>query len=151
MTRMLLRLDRCITVCIISLTNRLNSYIATCKYKETFSMKELIKVMKALSEPNRLKILKMLQHKTLCVCEIKEALHIAQPTVSKHLRILEEAELVRFEKDGLWVNYMLDDRTRNPYALSTLNDLKVWLENDEEIQEIIAKLAGIQREIICKK
>ncbi|HEU19978.1 MAG TPA: ArsR family transcriptional regulator [Deltaproteobacteria bacterium] len=114
-------------------------------------MKNLVKVMKALSEPNRLKILKMLQHKTLCVCEIKEALHIAQPTVSKHLRILEEAELVRFEKDGLWVNYMLDDRTRNSYARSILKDLKEWLADDEEIQEIIDKLAGIQREIICKK
>ncbi|MBN2515783.1 MAG: winged helix-turn-helix transcriptional regulator [Deltaproteobacteria bacterium] len=114
-------------------------------------MKELVKVMKALSEPNRLKILKMLQQKTLCVCEIKEALHIAQPTVSKHLRILEEAELVRFEKDGLWVNYMLDERTRNAYARSILKDLKEWLSDDKEIQDIIANLSGIQREIICKK
>jgi len=41
-----------------------------------FFMKNFIKVMKALSEPNRIKIVKMLQHKLMCVCEIQEALHI---------------------------------------------------------------------------
>lgn len=114
-------------------------------------MKSLVKVMKALSEPNRLKILKMLQHRTLCVCEIREALHIAQPTVSKHLKILEEAGLVRFEKDGLWVNYMIDKGSDNPYALSILDNLKAWLEDDEDMKRIIAQLDGLQREIICRK
>ena len=57
-------------------------------------MKDFVKVMKALSDPNRAKILKMLQHKTMCVCEMQAALQIAQPSVSKHLRILEEADLV---------------------------------------------------------
>jgi len=54
-------------------------------------MKEFIKVMKALSDPNRVKIVKMLQHKTMCVCEMREALQVSQPTVSKSLKILEEA------------------------------------------------------------
>ena len=40
-------------------------------------MKDFIKVMKALSDPNRVKILKMLQHKAMCVCEIQAALDIA--------------------------------------------------------------------------
>ena len=51
-------------------------------------MKDFIKVMKALSDPNRVKIVKMLQRKTMCVCEIQAALQIAQPSVSKHLKIL---------------------------------------------------------------
>jgi len=114
-------------------------------------VKNLVKVMKALSEPNRLKILKMLQHKTLCVCEIREVLRIAQPTVSKHLKTLEEAGLVRFEKDGLWVNYMIDKKSDNPYALSILDDLKVWLEDDEDMNRVIKQLDGLQRELICKK
>ena len=54
-------------------------------------MKAFIKVMKALSDPNRIKIIKLLQHKRLCVCELQYALGISQPTVSKHLKILEEA------------------------------------------------------------
>jgi DNA-binding transcriptional ArsR family regulator len=48
--------------------------------------------MKALSDPNRVKMMKMLQARPLCVCEIKAALGIAQSTASKHLKILEDAE-----------------------------------------------------------
>jgi len=44
-------------------------------------MKEFIRVMKALSDPNRVKIVKMLQYKELCVCELRALLKIAQPTV----------------------------------------------------------------------
>jgi len=53
-------------------------------------MKDFIKVMKALSDPNRVKIVKILQHKMMCVCEIQEALQVAQSSVSKHLRITKK-------------------------------------------------------------
>ena len=79
-------------------------------------MKSFLKVMKALSDPNRVKIIKLLQQKMMCVCELKGALNIAQPTVSKHLKILEEAGLVNYVKDGLWVNYFLADGRNSPYA-----------------------------------
>lgn len=113
-------------------------------------MKNYVKVMKALSDPNRVKILKLLQHRLLCVCELQKALQIAQPTVSRHLRILEEAELVRFEKDGLWINYMLDAKSENPFAASMLNMLNSWLEDDMEIRTLIDQLLHINRETICK-
>ena len=87
-------------------------------------MKDFIKVMKALSDPNRVKIVKMLQHKMMCVCEMQQALRVAQPTVSKHLKILEEAGLVDYQKDGLWVNYFLADGRNSPYAASVLGNLK---------------------------
>ena len=57
-------------------------------------MREFIKIMKALSDPNRVKMIKLLQRRVLCVCEIKEALGLAQSTASKHLRILEDAGLI---------------------------------------------------------
>jgi ArsR family transcriptional regulator len=72
-------------------------------------MKDFLRVMKALSDPNRVKIVKMLQHRSMCVCEMQAALDIAQPSVSKHLKILEEAGLVVSQKDGMWVNYYLSD------------------------------------------
>jgi ArsR family transcriptional regulator len=114
-------------------------------------MKAFIKVMKALSDPNRAKIIKMLQHKMMCVCEIKDALKIAQPSVSKHLKILEEAGLVDYKKDGLWVNYRLTDGSSSPYAASLLGNLRHWLEHEPEVAEIVEKLPGIRREDICKK
>jgi ArsR family transcriptional regulator len=114
-------------------------------------MRDFIKVMKALSDPNRVKIVKMLQHKLMCVCEIQEALRISQSSVSKHLRILEEAGLVDFKKDGLWVNYYLTDGTKSPYASSVMGNLRHWLENEPEMAELIKKLPDIRREEICKR
>ena len=80
-------------------------------------MIEFIKVMKALSDTNRVKIIKMLQHKEMCVCEIKEALRISQPSASKHLKLLEDTGLVTHKKDGLWVNYHITDGNRSPWYL----------------------------------
>lgn len=113
-------------------------------------MKDFIGVMKALSDPNRVKIVKMLQHKTMCVCEIQAALRIAQPSVSKHLKILEAAGLVDWAKDGMWVDYHLTDGSRSPYAASLLGNLRHWLENEPAIAETVKKLPGIRREEICR-
>jgi len=112
-------------------------------------MKNFIKVVKAISDQNRVKILKMLQHKIMCVCELKSALGIAQPTVSKHLKILEEAGLVYCKRDEKWVNYYIAEGKNSPYAANILGNLKYWLEEDPEIKELICKLPSIKREDIC--
>ena len=114
-------------------------------------MKDFIRVMKAVSDPNRVKIIKMLQHKSMCVCELKEALQIAQSSVSKHLKILEDAGLVDYRKDGLWVNYHLTDGRKSPYVSSLMGNLWHWLEDDPEIAELIGNLPHIRREDICRK
>lgn len=114
-------------------------------------MKDFIKVMKALSDPNRVKIVKMLQHKLMCVCEIQAALRIAQSSVSKHLKILEEAGLVDYEKDGLWVNYYLTDGMKSPYASSLMGNLRHWLEEEPAIKELMKRLPQIRREDVCKR
>jgi ArsR family transcriptional regulator len=114
-------------------------------------VEEFMKVMKALSDPNRVKLLKILQEKMMCVCEIREALGIAQPTASKHLKILEAAGLVGHTKDGLWVNYHLTDGRASPYAASLLGQLKHWLADDPDIVKLRKRLPGIRREEICKK
>ncbi len=112
-------------------------------------MKEFIKVMKALSDPNRVKLVKMLQKRTMCVCEVQAALGIAQPTVSKHLMILERAGLVDRKKEGLWVNYSLTNGGRSPYAASLLGNLMHWLGDDPEVRDLIAKSAVLRREDLC--
>ena len=114
-------------------------------------MKDFLKVMKALSDPNRVKIIKMLQHKEMCVCEMQATLQIAQPSVSKHLKILENAGLVTPHRDGMWVNYQLTDGSSSPYAASLLGNLRHWLEDDLELTEIVEKLPTIRREDICRK
>lgn len=114
-------------------------------------MNEFIKVTKALSDPTRVKIVKMLQHKKMCVCELREILQINQPSVSKHLKILENAGLVISRKDGLWVNYQLTDGSDSPYISNMLGNLKYWLNNDPEILKLVETLPFIKRENICMK
>ena len=116
-------------------------------------LKKFTKVMKALSDPNRVKIVKLLQHKnSLCVCELRSLLGIAQPTVSKHLKTLEEAGLVEYCKDGLWVNYSLASAgSMSPYAPAMLQQLTAWLEADPEITALVMKVPFVSREQICRK
>jgi len=108
-------------------------------------MKEFIKVMKALRGTNRVKILKMLQHGELCVCEIQKALEISQPTASKHLKILEEANFLNSRKKGLWVYYRLNHGSGSPYAVAMLGNLKHWLDETPEITEIVKRLHDLRR------
>ena len=76
-------------------------------------MQETLEIFKSLSDINRLRILKALQTKKLCVCEIRELLQLANSTVSQHLKILRENDFVLEEKDGRWVNYMLNPRPKD--------------------------------------
>jgi len=112
-------------------------------------MKPFLKVMKALSDPSRVKIMKLLQRRVMCVCEIQAALGIAQSTASKHLRILEDAGLITYNKNGLWVNYELADGGQSPFAASLIGNLKHWLDDDPDLKKLIERLPGIQRENIC--
>lgn len=107
--------------------------------------------MKALSDPSRVKIMKLLQRRVMCVCEIRTALGIAQSTTSKHLKILEEAGLIAYKKEGLWVNYELADGSQSPFAASLIGKLKHWLEEDPDMKTLIERLPEIQRENICGK
>jgi len=114
-------------------------------------MKEFMRVMKALSDPTRVKIMKILEKRSMCVCELQTALGIAQSTTSKHLKILEDAGLVKFHKDGLWVNYTLSDGRQSPYAASLLGNLKHWLNDEEDISAIMTDIDQIDRFEILNK
>lgn len=73
----------------------------------------------------------------------------AQSTTSKHLKILDEAGLITYFKKGFWVNYRLADGGRNPYTASLLGNLRHWLEDDADVQLLVARLPEIQREVSC--
>ena len=114
-------------------------------------MREFIKVMKALGDPNRVKMVKLLQRRTLCVCEITTALGLAQSTASKHLKVLEAAGLIISYKQGVWVNYRLTDGAGSPYVANLLGNLRYWLEEDSEVIGLVQRLPEIQREKICQR
>lgn len=79
-------------------------------------MREFVKTMKGLSDPNRVKVVKLLQKRALCGSHITKALGLAQSTKSKHLKTLLEARLISCTKEGLYVKYRLSDDMSNCYA-----------------------------------
>ena len=113
-------------------------------------MQSFIRVMKALSDPNRVKIIKLLQQRDLCVCELRAALAISQPSVSKHLKILEDAGLVTSSKDGLYVNYRLADGHTSPCAATLLGSLRHWLDDDPAVVALVALVPALDREQLCR-
>ena len=112
-------------------------------------MRNLVKVFKALSDSNRIRILKMLEERHLCVCEITEVLKLASSTVSKHLSILRNAELILDEKDGKWVNYYLNQEQMDVYVQQLLPLIKSWLPDDNIIKQDKEKVKTVDRNFIC--
>ena len=114
-------------------------------------MREYLRVMKAAADGTRTKILKMLQHRDLCVCEIRSVLRISQPSVSRHLRLLEEADLVRSEKDGMWTNFRLArPEEGNVYSRVILNHLRKWLQNDPAVSGLVEQAKMVDRTTCAK-
>ncbi len=96
--------------------------------------------MKALSDPNRVRVLKLLERGELCVCEIQKLLGLAQSTVSKHMKLLEDAGLVERQRQGTWILYSLADGSESEYAEIMLEQLHQWLNDDSELQKMVTAL-----------
>jgi ArsR family transcriptional regulator len=98
------------------------------------SMKKTSRCLKAVADPTRLKILKLLQHRMSCVCELTSVLGLAQPTVSRHLRVLEDAGFVESERRGLRMDYMLTENDAPPMVRQLMGLVEEWHEDDPEIK-----------------
>jgi ArsR family transcriptional regulator len=110
-----------------------------------------VKIIRALADENRFRIFCLLAvKKDICVCEITAVIGLAQPTVSSHLKVLENAGLIESYKVGLWVNYNIvsgpDSFTAGLVKLTLEN-----LQNDEQIKSDIKKIESTGRNIICCK
>lgn len=113
-------------------------------------IRDLARAYKALAEPNRIRILKMLEIRPLCVCEITDVLQLATSTISKHLSILRDAGFIVDQKEGKWVDYYLNDSTDQQEAGQLLTQLSQWLADDETIQEDARKVNAVDRYKICE-
>lgn len=67
------------------------------------------KVFKALSDPTRIKIIEIIGNKEICACEIPPKIGKAQPTVSQHLKILEQSGLLKSRREGRMILYSIKD------------------------------------------
>jgi ArsR family transcriptional regulator len=113
-------------------------------------MKSHLRVLKALSDKNRLRIMKMLEARPMCVCEITDVLKLAPSTVSKHLSLLHEAELIEDSKEGRWVNYSLPSESLIPFVSEMLQLLRRSLKDDPEVLADTEKAKKVNRAELCK-
>jgi ArsR family transcriptional regulator len=106
-------------------------------------------LFKALADKSRLRILKMLEVRPLCVCEIRAILGLATSTVSQHLAILRNAGFIFDIKDNKWVEYHLNRDSQDDIVQA----LFLVLQNnrfDDEIYQKDAKQAQIvDRNKVC--
>lgn len=106
---------------------------------------------KALSDRNRLRILKLLQVRSLCVCEITGILDVSAPTISNHLSVLVNAGFLRSEREGRWVHYHLVQNPGSAEVASLLPLLQFWMNDDEQVKADRRKLKTLCKEDLCSR
>jgi len=79
------------------------------------------KIIKALSDSNRLKIIDILSCGEKCACDILENFDFTQPTLSHHMKVLMDCGLVECRKEGLWSYYSLNNKNCNKLILFLMN------------------------------
>ncbi len=108
-------------------------------------MRDLMTVIKALADENRVRILWAVQGRELCVCQIVELLGLAQSTVSKHVSILHQARLVESRKEGRWMFYRAADADSPVEAREIAAVVSKLLANNPEAGEDAKRLKQIMR------
>ena len=109
-------------------------------------------VAKAVADPSRVRILKLLEGGDLCVCQITAVLCLATPTVSKHLAALKVAGLLQQRRDGKWVYYRLAARALNAYAPQFLAMVAASLADDPTIAEdrrVLHMVNEVPVQVLC--
>jgi len=118
------------------------------------SLRDYEMVIKAVADPTRVRILKLLEAGEMCGCQIVAILELSQSTISKHLFLLRMAGLVKERKEKKWVHYSLTRSGDNPYSGKMQNTLKGWL-NDDPVIERDRKREALARELgpadICER
>ena len=116
-------------------------------------MKFLLKSLKALADGNRLRIIRLLMDRPRCVCELQAALGIAQPTVSKHLSILEEAGWVDKQRQGrnFIFYHLIEGLAPEDHRAALLSLLRPWLLEDPELTALSRLAQDLNPQEILKK
>ena len=107
------------------------------------TMRSTLRITKALSDIQRIRILMMLRGGELCVCQIIAVLGLAPSTVSKHLSVLSTADLVVSRKEGRWAHYRLPNGATFKAVKLVLKWLEESLKNDESIAQDGKKLQAV--------
>ncbi len=82
-------------------------------------LKQIVKISKALADENRYRIFQTISNEGEIVCkEITNRFHLKQPTISHHLKILQESGLINVRKEGQWGYFSVNKTKLNEYLSS---------------------------------
>lgn len=120
-------------------------YISIVLFLTTFQkdvkrMEKLMNLFKVLSDETRLRILVLLYHKKLCVCQIQGILEETQPKISKHLGKLRDMGFVKDERQEQYIYYYLD---KDNQLLSEI--LKKIILNESDYTTVQKDLKSLQK------
>ncbi|MCQ2452505.1 MAG: metalloregulator ArsR/SmtB family transcription factor [Oscillospiraceae bacterium] len=89
---------------------------------------EVSLICKAMSDPNRLKIIEMLTKGEKCGCELLDELQVTQPTLSHHMKVLSDCGLVSSYKEGKWQHYSINCQRFAEFK-EYLNGVTCWKDD----------------------
>lgn len=118
------------------------------------SFRDTIAALKALGDENRLRALLACSERELCVCQITELLQLAPSTVSKHMSILRQADLVDSRKEGRWIYYRLSTEFATAPVRGIVDALCAQLSADPKWKRdraALAEILAIGPEELCRR
>lgn len=105
-------------------------------------MDQIVDIVRAIGEPTRLRILALLSHGEMAAGEMSTVLNQSQPRVSRHLKLLSEADLIERRPEGAWVFFRLNDKgSAGNIAQAILKELP---NRDFIIARDLERLAQVQ-------
>jgi len=105
------------------------------------------KLFKIFADKNRLRILKLLEKRKVCVCELAYVLGVTQPSISRHLKKMKESGLIGDEQDGFWTNYYLIKGRQEKESVMCC--IKSLLKGDKIIKGDFERLKKADRTKLC--
>lgn len=105
------------------------------------NLRKIVSIFKVLGDERRLRMLKILMQRELCVCEVMDILNLPQYEASRHLGFLKEIGLVTDRRDGLWVYYSIPERVKTePFVGELLRLLDRHVSGAEEAAQDLKRL-----------
>ena len=108
-------------------------------------MKEIIKLLKVLSDESRLRVLNLIKERECCVCEVMQVLGISQSKASRILSALYDVGIIKLRRDGRWALYSLDKEGMKDYAKIIYSGIIIALKENSITTKDIEKLKITER------
>ncbi len=113
-------------------------------------MDNIIQIYKALSEEIRLRIIMLLTHGELCVCDLMEIFQETQSKISRHLAYLKHSGFVKNRRVGTWMHYSLKE-SMDKYKLAHISFMKQYLSEMAPFKNDVKKMEEVKQLKLCEK